>query len=267
MRGAVPPAGSSREDWLTGDFSALAGGSLIVGELLCEEVRLCAKERVLDVATGSGNAALSAARRRASVTAVDFVPALIARARERALAERLRLSLGVAVAENLPFRDESFDVVLSTFGVMFSRDPARAASEMLRTCRHGGRIGLTAWVPEGAFGRLLEVTDALRPGPAGVPTTMRWGTRDGLESWFGGSAEPLRLSVRELWVRADSAESFVEGYLRFFGPFRRVHESLADANRSSYRSALLAVLQDANRAHDGTLLAPLAYLEATFRRR
>src|ERR1700683_4799111 len=141
----------------TGDLSMLGTGILIVSELLCESVAVHAGERTLDIATGSGNTALAAARRACKVTGIDFVPALLDRARERAAAERLKIDFQEGAAESIPFEDGSFDVVLSTFGAMFA-DPTRATSEMLRVCRRGGKIGMANWTPDGMMGESFRVT-------------------------------------------------------------------------------------------------------------
>lgn len=252
--------------WGAGDFSILANGSVLVGERLCETLLLRAKERLLDVATGSGNTALSAARRRAHVTAVDFVPELLVRGRARAAVERLRVDFQLGDAQALPFRDGAFDVVASTFGIPFVPDPARAASEMIRVVRPGGRIGLTAWTPDGAFGRLLEVTSRFAPSADPAPQAPKWGTVEGVRAIFEPLAESIRTEARDLWVRADSPGAFVEGYLRYFGPFRRVFESLDGRAQDRYRDELSAAITSANRSPDPTLLAPLGYLETVVQR-
>src|SRR6185369_12096082 len=143
--------------WASGDFAVIGTTLQIVGELLCEGVDVRAGERVLDVAAGNGNATLAAARRFARVTSTDYVPALLERGRGRADAERLDVTFEVADAEALPYAGASFDVVLSTFGVMFAPEHEQAAGEMMRVCRPGGRIGLACWTPQGFLGQLLRV--------------------------------------------------------------------------------------------------------------
>src|SRR6218665_1882708 len=162
--------------WASGDFAVVGTTLQIVGEMLAEAADVRAGEEVLDVAAGNGNATLAAARRFAEVTSTDYVPALLEKGRGRAVAEGLDVHFQVADAEALPFDDDSFDVVLSTFGVMFAPDHARAAREMLRVVRPGGRIGLANWTPTGLIGRLFKIVGAHVPPPAGVSSPALWGT-------------------------------------------------------------------------------------------
>src|SRR6187401_266333 len=143
--------------WASGDFAVVGTTLQIVGESLAEAIDIRAGERVLDVAAGNGNATLAAARRFARVTSTDYVPALLERGRRRAEADGLDVTFEVADAEALPYPDAGFDVVLSTFGVMFAPDHEQAAAEMMRVCRPGGRIGLASWTPAGFVGQLFRV--------------------------------------------------------------------------------------------------------------
>src|SRR5689334_20721663 len=170
--------------WASGDFAVIGTTLQIVGEELCERLDLLAGSRVLDVAAGNGNATLAAARRFANVTSTDYVPALLERGRRRAEADGLDVTFDVADAETLPYPDASFDVVLSTFGVMFAPDHEKAAREMLRVCRRGGRIGLASWTPQGFLGDLFRTVARHVPPPAGVASPMLWGTADHLEQLF-----------------------------------------------------------------------------------
>src|SRR6188472_185656 len=162
--------------WASGDFAVIGTTLQIVGEMICEAVDLRAGERVLDVAAGNGNATLAAARRFADVTSTDYVPALLDGGRRRAEAEGLAVRFEPADAENLPYGDASFDVVLSTFGVMFAPDHRQAARELVRVCRPGGRIGLASWTPGGFIGDLLRTVAKHVPPPAGVSSPVLWGT-------------------------------------------------------------------------------------------
>src|SRR5262245_4722474 len=200
-RGEIPMSDTlSREDleavkgrqqatWASGNYAVIGTSLQLVGENLCEAVDVAAGSRVLDVAAGNGNAALAAARRGAEVVATDYVDDLLDRARQRAEADGLPMEIQVADAEALPFEDASFDTVLSTFGVMFTPDHHRAAGELARVCRPGGRIGLANWAPDGFIGSLFKVIGAHVPPPAGVASPMQWGTEDHLQELFAGSGD------------------------------------------------------------------------------
>src|SRR4029077_14388885 len=186
--GALSVKGRQQAMWASGDFAVIGTTLQIVGELLCEGVDLQAGERVLDVAAGNGNATLAAARRFATVTSTDYVPALLERGRRRADAEKLDVTFEVADAEALPYPDASFDVILSTFGVMFAPEHERAAGEMLRVCRPGGRIGLASWTPQGFLGQLLRLVARYVPPLPGVRSPLLWGTDAHIQDLFAGTA-------------------------------------------------------------------------------
>jgi SAM-dependent methyltransferase len=171
--------------WASGDYAAVGSRFPLIAELLCEAVDLRAGERVLDVACGNGNASLAAARRFCQVTGVDYVPALLERARERAKAEGLEATFQEADAEDLPFADASFDVVLSTCGAMFAPDQEQTASELLRVCRPGGRIGMINWTPDGYVGELFRTIGRHLPPPPGLRPPVLWGSPERLRELFG----------------------------------------------------------------------------------
>ena len=185
--------------WASGDYSIIGVTLQIVGETLCEALNLQAGERVLDVAAGNGNATLAAARRGAKVTALDYVPALLDRARERAAADRLSVQFQEGDAENIPFGDWSFDVVLSTFGVMFSPNQERAAQELVRVCAPNGKIGMANWTPEGFVGQLFKTIGKYVPPMPGVKSPALWGTRQRLAELFGVKAK-IHTRTAELCV-------------------------------------------------------------------
>jgi SAM-dependent methyltransferase len=198
--------------WSSGDDAVIGTTLQIVGETLCEAVDLRAGERVLDVAAGNGNASLAAARRRADVVSTDCVPALLERGRERAAAERLDIAFREADAEAPPFEDGTFDVVLSTFGVMFTPDQDRAAAELLRVCRAGGgRIGLANWTPAGFIGRLFKAMGGHVPPPAGARSPALWGTTERLAELFGRDAT-VAATPREFVFRYRSPEHWLETF-------------------------------------------------------
>ena len=248
--------------WTSGDYSVVGTTLQIVGEALCEAVDLRSAERVLDVACGNGNAALAAARRFAKVTGVDYVPALLARAASRAAAEGLTLDLREGDAEALPFRDSAFDVVLSTFGVMFTPDQERAARELLRVCRHGGRIGLASWTPDGFVGQMFKVVGAYVPPPAGLRGPALWGTETRLAELFGTESRELRAQVRQFTFRYRSTAHWLEVFRSWYGPVHRAFAALAPGSRAALAADLGALVERFNVAHDGTMVVPGAYLEA-----
>lgn len=251
-----------RAMWGSGDYAVIGTTLQHVGERLCEAADVRAGERVLDVATGNGNAALAAARRFAEVTGIDYVPSLLARARVRADAEGAALALHEADAEALPFEDEAFDVVLSTFGVMFAPDHARAARELLRVCRAGGRIGLASWTPDGFIGQVLKAVGAHVPPPAGVASPTRWGTEERLRELLGDGARELRVRPRTYAFRYRSPEHWLEVFRAWYGPIHRAFAALDATGQAALERDLLQVVRAANRSGDGTLVAPSTYLEA-----
>lgn len=255
-----------REMWAAGDYAAVATPLLITSELLCEAVDLRAGSRVLDVATGSGNTALAAARRRCETTGVDYVPALLARARERAAAERLDLRLEEGDMEALAFPDAAFDYVLSTFGVMFAPDQARAARELVRVCRHGGRIGLVSWTPEGFVGQWFGITARYAPPPSGTSSPLAWGTEAGLRELFGEAA-PMRLEKRLYVLRYPSLRHWLAYFRENFGPTRQTFEALDEAGKERFAADLLQLAARFNRSGDDTAVLPAEYLEAVIDRK
>ncbi|HKX17372.1 MAG TPA: class I SAM-dependent methyltransferase [bacterium] len=255
-----------QEAWAAGDFSVCATGIVIVSELLCEAADVHHGQTALDVATGSGNTALAAARRGGRVTGLDFVPALLERGRERASAERLRIDFREGDAERLPFEDGTFDVVLSTFGVMFCPDQERAAGELLRVCRPGGTIGLACWTPDGFQGQSFALTARYAPPAPGLRPPVLWGTEAHLRKLLGSGVASLRAEIRCAQLRAGSEAKWLEGR-KYFGPARRTYESLDQAQREAYERDLLALLRGHNRADDGTVIIPSEYLEVVAARR
>jgi SAM-dependent methyltransferase len=253
-----------RAIWSAGDFARVAsmGAQVLAAETLCESVDLHAGDRVLDVAAGSGNAALAAARRWCEVTAIDFVPALLDAASRRAAAENLPLSTVVADAQELPFADGSFDVVLSIFGVMFAPDQERAARELLRVCRPGGRIGLAGWTPDSMLAQLARLRAARSAFPPGAPSPLVWGTKDGVRQLLGTGVASVQATVREVVFRAPSPAHLLEFNRTYFGPTKVVYDGLDEAGQADFVQEFLGVLQRFNRAQDGTLAAPSTYLEA-----
>lgn len=252
--------------WASGDFGQVGVRLQIVGESLCEAVDLLAGETVLDVAAGNGNASLAAARRFADVTSTDYVPALLDQGRIRADADRLPIAFQPADAERLPFPDGSFDVVLSTFGVMFAPDQPRAASELARVARRGGRIGLACWTPEGFLGRLFDTMSAFVPPPAGLASPMAWGSEARLAELFGGRVSEIRSTRRTYAFRFRSAEHWVEFFRAFYGPTQKAFAALDGARQEALESALVDLLRDWNTNRGEALVVPADYLETVIRK-
>ena len=234
---------------------------VIVGERLCEAVDLSSGQRVLDVACGSGNTAIAAARRKCQVTGVDYVPALLSRARERAAVEGLEINFQEGDAEDLKFPDASFDVVLSTFGVMFAPNQQQAAAEMLRVCKPGGRIGLSNWTPEGRVGDLFRLTSKYVPPPPGLAPPVRWGTEQGLRELLGTGISDLRMTPQTFVMRDTSADDWLTFFRTYFGPIVTAFAALDESGQQAFASEVRALLEHHNYATDGTLKVASEYVE------
>jgi len=216
---------------------------------------------VLDVAAGNGNVSLAAARRGCEVMAIDYVPALLERARERATAERLDMEFREADAEALPFQDYSFDLVVSTFGAMFTPDQDRAAAEMIRVCRYGGRIGLANWTPEGFIGQVFRTIGKHLPPPAGVKSPALWGTRARIAELFEQHATSVKCAQRRFVFRYRSPEHWLHFFKTWYGPMLKAFDALESAGQSALQRDLLALVGQFNRSADGTMVVPSEYLE------
>lgn len=253
--------------WSSGDFAIIGTTLQIVGESLAEAVDVRPDERVLDVAAGNGNATLAAARRFATVTSTDYVPGLLEKSAARAKAEGLVVTYQVADAENLPFPDASFDVVLSTFGVMFTPEHARSAREMMRVVRPGGRIGLANWTPEGFVGQLFKVVGGFVPPPPGVKSPALWGMKTHLDELFGKSASEIRLERRNFNFRYRSPEHFVQVFRDFYGPTHKAFAALDPAGQKGLADGIAALVERLNVAGPGSLVVPGEYLEVVITRK
>jgi ubiquinone/menaquinone biosynthesis C-methylase UbiE len=247
--------------WATGDFAMIGWNTVYPGERMCEAAGLRADWKVLDVACGSGNVALSAARRNCDAVGIDYVPALIERARERAAAERLPAAFEIGDCEAIPFPDSAFDAVLSVFGSMFAPDQEQAARELLRVCRPGGRIGLANWTPEGFWGQAFGVTARYRPPPAGLRSPLEWGRQGRLHELFGQQIRAMHVTARTVLFRFRNSAHWLEVFSRYFGPVMKTLEALDDAGRRAYRDELDVTLNRFNVSGDGTLVVAADYLE------
>ena len=247
--------------WASGDFAVVGTTLQIVGESLAEAANVCADERVLDVAAGNGNATLAAARRFAKVTSTDYVPALLDKGRERARAEGLDVRFQEADVEELPFPDESFDVVLSTFGAMFAPDQARTAREMMRVLHPGGRLGMANWTPAGFIGRLFKVIGGHVPPPAGLKSPAMWGSEAYLAELFGASAAHIRCERRVFNFRYRSAAHWVQVFRDYYGPTHKAFAALDAAGQQALERDLHTLLAELNVAGESSLVVPAEYLE------
>jgi SAM-dependent methyltransferase len=253
--------------WASGDYAIIGVTLQIVGESLAEAADIRSGERVLDVAAGNGNVTLAAARRFAAVTSTDYVPALLDKGRARAAAEGLQVDFRVADAENLPFKDGSFDAVLSTFGAMFTPDHTRPAREMLRVVRSGGRIGLANWTPDGFIGQLFKVIGAYIPAPAGLKSPALWGTEPHLVELFGAEAAKIQASRRIFNFRYRSAAHWMQIFRDFYGPTHKAFAALDAAGQDALAKDIATLLNRHNTAGPASLVVPSEYLEAVIERK
>jgi ubiquinone/menaquinone biosynthesis C-methylase UbiE len=250
--------------WSAGDFARIGRSLQIVSENLCEAAEVAPREDVLDVACGSGNTGIAAARRFATVTGLDYVPALLEHARERAKAELVEdAKWVVGDAQDLPFPDASFDVVMSTFGVMFAPDHQMSADELLRVTRRGGRIALGCWTPDGMIGEMFMTVAKHAPPPFKVDPPILWGTEDHLRELFGDGISDLRAERRQWMQRFPSPEYGLEYMRTWFGPTKMAFERLSgdEAAQKALSDDLVELSRRHNMAGDAAFVAPATYLE------
>jgi SAM-dependent methyltransferase len=252
--------------WSSGDYAVIGTTLQIVGESLCEALDLRAGKKVLDVAAGNGNVSLAAARRWCDVMSTDYVGALLERGRERAAAERLAITFREADAEALPFADASFDAVVSSFGVMFTPDQERAAREMARVCRSGGKIGLANWTPDGFVGQLFKTIGRYVPPPAGIKSPALWGTRARLGELFEAGASSIISAQRHFVFRYRSADHWIDVFRSWYGPLLKTFAALEPAQQALLERDLKILIGQFNRASDGTMVVPSEYLEVVITR-
>ena len=253
--------------WASGDFAIIGTTLQIVGESLAEAADVRAGEHVLDVAAGNGNASLAAARRFARVTSTDYVPHLLEKGAARAKAEGLDIEFQTADAEALPFEDGSFDVALSTFGAMFTPEHGKAARELIRVVRSGGRIGLANWTPEGFIGELFHVIAALIPPPAGTQSPMLWGSEPRIVELFGPDATDIRCVRRDFNFRYRSAAHWIDVFRNFYGPTHKAYAALDPARQARLTEDITALLQRLNVGGPTSLVVPGEYLEVVITRK
>jgi SAM-dependent methyltransferase len=267
--GAAPDLGAlktrQQAAWSSGDYAVVGVTLQIVGETLCEALDVRAGQRVLDVAAGNGNVSLAAARRGCEVTSTDYVAALLERGRERAAAERLQLTFQEADAENLPFQDAAFDAVVSTFGVMFVADHARAAGELMRVTRPGGKIGMANWTPDGFIGQVFKVIGRHAPPPPAAKSPALWGTRGALAEYFPGQTS-IKAAERSFVFRYRSPQQWVDIFRTWYGPVLKAFGALPPPGQAALERDLLGLVDTFNRSGDGTMVVPSEYLEIVITR-
>jgi ubiquinone/menaquinone biosynthesis C-methylase UbiE len=247
--------------WSSGDYAKIGTTLQIVGENLAEAMDLAPDSKVLDVAAGNGNATLAFARRGYAVTSTDYVESLLLRGRDRAEAEALKVSFQIADAEQLPFENGSFDAVVSTFGVMFTPDQPRAASELLRVCRAGGKIGLANWTPDGFIGQVFKTLGKHIAPPPGVSSPAQWGNKAWIEDVFSGKARSIAIEPRAFIFRYRSPAHFVEFFRSYYGPVHKAFLALDASGQEALAADLMATIARFNTATDGTMRVPSDYAE------
>jgi len=252
--------------WSTGNYAVVGTTLQIVGESLCEALDVRAGSRVLDVAAGNGNSTLAAARRWCDVTSTDYVPSLLEAGRARAEAEGLTVEFQEADAEALPFADASFDVVVSTFGVMFTPDQQRAAHELARVCKRGGKIGLANWTPESFIGQVFKTIGQYIPPAPGMKSPALWGTKARLEELFDGRARSISATSREFTFRYTSPAHFMDVFRTYYGPINKAFAALEGERQAAFIRDLMALIESRNRSGDATLVLPSEYLEIVVER-
>jgi SAM-dependent methyltransferase len=248
--------------WSKGDFAMVAHLVNFPSEALAEDLDLVPDERVLDVASGSGNAAIAAARRTwGNVVSSDYVPALLERGRERAAAEHLEVEFVEADAQDLPFEDASFDVVISVYGAMFAPDQEKTAAELLRVVKPGGRIGMANWTPGGAVGTMFQTISKHAPPPPGVESPLLWGTEERLRELLGEGIAELRVEPRVSRQPFRSADHYIEFFRTYFGPMQMAYERVGPDGEGALTEDLRSFLEANNTAGDRGLVLEAEYLQ------
>ncbi|MBA2713917.1 MAG: AzlC family ABC transporter permease [Rubrobacteraceae bacterium] len=259
--------GRQQKAWSSGDYGKVGATLTVIAELMAEAADLRPGERVLDVACGNGNTSLAAARRFCEVVGIDYVPMMLDEGRRRAEADGLAVDFRKGDAEDIPFPDASFDVVLSTIGVIFAPDQEKAAGELMRVCKPGGRIGMANWVPDGYVGDLFKTMGKYVPPPPGLKSPFRWGTQDGLRELFGDGMGSLQTRRRTFVWRFPSARYHV-GFMRgYYGPLHKAFETLDESGQKALEEDLISLVENYNRSGNGTAVWPADYLEVVAARR
>lgn len=247
--------------WGSGDYSRVGVTLQITGEQLCEAMDLRAGQTVLDVAAGNGNASLAAARRFCKVLSTDYVPDLLEHSQQRAQADGLAIDYQQADAEKLPFYNSRFDNVVSTFGVMFTPNQAQTASELIRVCKPGGKIGLVNWTPKGFIGQLFKIIGQYITPPTGLNSPAAWGTKAFIETNFGSHASSIQLKERNFVFRYQSPQHWLDIFSTYYGPLVKTYEALDKHTSKRFSNEILDLIDKLNTADDGTMVVASEFLE------
>lgn len=258
--------GKQKAAWASGDYALIGITLQIVGENLADSLDIYADQDVLDVAAGNGNFSLAAARRWANVTSTDYVETLLERGRQRANVDGFDLDFKVADAEELPFTDASFDVVASTFGVMFTPDQKKSASEMLRVCKSGGKIGMANWTPDSFVGSIFKVIGRYLPPPAGLKSPALWGTTNYLEELFGEDAREIDIVRKNFNFRYRSPEHWLDIFRTYYGPVHKAFAVIDEIQQAALTQDLIDLVAQFNVAQNGSMAVPGEYLEVVVTR-
>jgi len=251
-----------QQTWSKGDFAMVANIVYNASETLAEALDIVPDERVLDVACGSGNGAISAARRSwGGTVGADYVPSLLERGRERAAAERLEVEFVEADAQDLPFEEGSFDVAMSIFGAMFAPDQEKAAAELLRVVRPGGRIGMANWTPGGSVGTMFKTISKHAPPPPGLDSPLLWGTEERVRELFGDGIANLHTETRISRQPFRSPDHYIEFFRTYFGPTQMAYERVGSEGEAALTEDLRTFLEAANTAGDRAMVLEAEYLE------
>ena len=252
--------GNTKQAWKGGDYFISSRHLQWVSETLCEAMDVHAADWVLDIACGNGNASLSAARRGCHVTGIDIARELLDQARQRARAERVDPEFLIGDAEDLPFDESSFDVILSTFGVMFAPDRQKALSELLRVLKPGGKIGLATWWSNTDV-RIGEVFARVQPPVLNEPPPNPWASEDGLRDLFGDALGSLHITPMQVMYRFASPAAYADAILARYPPWKKFAESLEPGRVEKLKRDLTEEVKRHNRSGDETLVSPRDYLQ------
>ena len=257
-----------RATWMAGDFGRIARVTEAAAEAFVARRRLAPGMRVLDVACGTGNLAIPAARSGAVVAGVDIAPNLLEQARDRARQERLDVTFHEGDAEALPFDDAAFDLVLSMFGAMFAPNPTLAADELARVCRPGGTIAMASWTPGGFLGEVFRTTGKHVSPPPGVPSPLLWGDEDVVRDRLAAHTSEIRVMRSTATLEFDtSVAETVALYRTWYGPTVRAFATLTESGQVALQRDLEDLYGRHNLAKDGTTRIAAEFIEVVATRR